>query len=138
MGTPTPAVPIVRNDDGSLSILVYQGRTLRLHFIHEGLTYPPTGYKARFGLTDKYGNALLADADSDAGSIVFVDASTETNPDTNLPYAGTVIAVTIPDEDMEITKASGYFDCVLEEPGAGTPEVPLGVGDWRLYKRVTP
>ena len=138
MGTPTPADPIVRNDNGSLSILVYQGRTLRMWFIHEGLAYPPTGFKARFGLTDKYGNALLASADSDDGSIVFTDATLEINPETNLPYAGTVIAVTVPDEDMALTKAAGFFDCVLEEPGAGTPEVPLGVGDWILWKQVSP
>jgi hypothetical protein len=45
--------------------------------------------------------------------------------------------VTVPDEDMNlVVKASGKFDCVLEEPGGA--EIPLGVGDWLLWKQVSP
>jgi hypothetical protein len=137
MAVPTPAVPIIRNDDGSISVLVYLGRTLFLNFIHAGLAYPPTGYKARFGMTDKYGNALLASATSLDGSITFSDASL-LPPDAVLgAFTGTVIAVIVPDEATgAIVKAAGKLDCVLEDPAGH--EIPVGVGDWVAWKQVTP
>jgi len=128
MAIPTPKQPIVLNDDGSISVLIYQGRTFRLNATHEGLL-DPTGYKARFGITDKYGNALIAEATTDDGSIVFSPAV--------LPAIGTVVAITIPDEDMTLVGyKAGKLDLVLEEPGGA--EIPMLVGDWTIWKEVTP
>jgi hypothetical protein len=133
MGNPTPAVPIVVNDDGTVSMLVYQGRTLRLNATHEGLT-DPTGYKARFALTDKYGNAVIASADSEDGDIVITPVLDPTPP--NDPIA-TLFEITISDETMETVVAKGgKMDMVLEEPGGA--EIPFFVGDWVLYKQVSP
>lgn len=127
MGNPTPKQPIVLNADGSVSVLVYANRTFRLQATHAGLT-SSVGYKARFGMTDKYGNALLASADSEDGTITFAPAVA--------PKTGTVISVTIPDEEMAITAKAGKLDMVLEEPGGA--EIPIMVGDWTLYRDVTP
>jgi len=128
MATPTPKEPIILNEDGSVSVLVYQGRTFRLNATHEGLV-DFTGYKARFGITDKYGNAVIASADTEDGSIVFSEAV--------LPAVGTVVAVTIPDEDMTLVGyKAGKLDLVLEEPGGA--EIPMLVGDWVVWKEVTP
>lgn len=132
MGTPTPKTPIVLNADGSVSMLVYQGRTLRLNATYEGLT-SSTGYKARFGLTDKYGNALLASADSEDGTITFSDVHSTTPPN---PVIATLIAVKIPDESMTIDAKSGKVDLVLEDPDGN--EDPIMVGDWILWREVTP
>jgi hypothetical protein len=137
VATPTPANPIILNEDGTISALVYQGRTFRLEATHEGLT-SYTGYKARFGITDKYGNALLASANSEGGvgvgTITFAPA---VDPDTGLPAIGTTLSVTISDEITETIVAKlGKLDLVLEEPGGA--EVPMIVGDWVLFKRVTP
>lgn len=128
MAIPTPKHPVVVNDDGSVSVLVYQGRTFRLHATHEGLA-DPTGYKARFGITDKYGNALIASASTEDGSITFSPAVA--------PATGTLVAVTIPDEDMALVGyKSGKLDLVLEEPTG--QEVPMLVGNWIIWKEVTP
>ena len=127
MGTPTPSEPIIKNDDGSVSMLVYLGRTFRLLATHEGLT-DYAGYKARFGLTDKYGNAVLAEASTEDGSIVLSLAVA--------PVVGTVLSVTITDELMDIAAKGGKFDFVLEEPGGA--EIPIMVGDWVAWKLVTP
>jgi len=138
VATPTPADPIILNADGSISVLVYQGRTFRLEATNEGLT-DYLGYKARFGITDKYGNALLASANSEpsgvgVGTITFAPA---VDPDTGLPAVGTTLFITIPDEVTEtITAKLGKLDLVLEEPSGA--EVPMLVGDWVLYKKVTP
>lgn len=130
MGNPTPDEPIIRNADGSISMLVYQGRTLRLKLTHAGLTYPPTGYKCRAGWTDKYGNAVLFSADSDDGDIVFTDATLLTPP-----KVGTVITITIPDETMDpIVAKGGKMDVVLEDPSGH--EDAITVGDWVLWKKV--
>lgn len=133
MATPTPNNPLVVNADGSVTMLVFQGRTLELIAVHKGLM-DATGYKARLGLTDKYGNALIAQADSTAGSITFSDAF---DPDAPLVQIGTRVTAVITDEVTElITAKAGKFDLVLEEPGG--KEIPLVVGDWLLWKRVTP
>jgi hypothetical protein len=137
MGNPTPATPVVRNPDGSISVLVYRSRTFRMVMVYEDLAYPPTGYKCRLGLTDKYGNALLASADSEDGAVTFSDATVLTNPATNLPYAsGTAITAIIPDEDMGIEAKSGKIDVVLEDPAGH--EDPIAVGDWLLWRDVSP
>lgn len=129
MGNPTPSQPIVLNDDGSISALIYRARTFRLNATHEGLT-DYTGYRARFALTDRYGNPNLATANSEDGSIVFSAAVS--------PATGTVIAVTITDEDMDLDEAytRGKMDLVLEEPGGA--EIPVFVGDWIIWKDVSP
>jgi hypothetical protein len=131
MGNPTPAEPIILNADGSISMLIYQGRTFRLNMTHEGLTYPPTGYKCRFAITTKYGETILASADSEDGDIVFSDATTLTPPE-----VGTVISVTISDETMDaIVAKGGKLDCVLEDPSGH--EDAITVGDWILWRKVT-
>jgi hypothetical protein len=139
VATPTPANPIILNEDGTISALVYQGRTFRLEATHEGLT-SYSGYKARFGITDKYGNALLASASSEPGGGVGVGTITfapAVDPDTGLPAIGTTLTVVIPDETTETIVAKiGKLDLVLEEPGGS--EIPMVVGDWVLFKRVTP
>jgi hypothetical protein len=127
MGNPTPKQPIVLNDDGSVSALVYRARTFRLNATHEGLL-DPTGYKARFALTDKYGNPVLASASTDAGTITMTVATP--------PAIGTVIAIEIPDEEMDIDAKAGKMDLVLEEPGGD--EIPVFVGDWVIWKDVSP
>lgn len=128
MAMPTPRDPVVVNDNGSVSMLVYQGRTFRLNATHEGLE-DSTGYKARFGLTDKYGNALLASASSENGSITFAPAVA--------PQTGTVVSVVIPDEEMSLVGyKAGKLDLVLEEPSG--QEIPMLVGDWVIWREVTP
>lgn len=127
MGSPTPKQPIVLNPDGSISALIYRARTFRLNVTHEGLT-DYNGYKARFGITDKYGNPVLAGASTDDGSIVFAPAES--------PATGTVIFITITDENMDIGAKAGKLDLVLEEPGGA--EIPVLVGDWVIWKDVTP
>jgi len=130
--TPTPNNPLVVNSDGSVTLLVFQGRTLEFNAVHKGLM-DATGYKARFGLTDKYGNALLASADSTSGSVTFSVA----NDALSGAQIGTRVTAVIPDEVTEaITARSGKLDLVIEEPGGA--EHPLVVGDWVLWKRVTP
>lgn len=132
---PTPKTPVVKQDDGSVTMLVYGSRTFRLHAVHKGLM-DSTGYKARFGFSDKPGNPLLASADSEDGSIVFSPAM---DPDHPLVQIGTLIAVTITDEDMAAVtakKAGGYEDLVLEDPSGA--EDAIVVGDWILYAPVTP
>lgn len=126
MATPTPNTPIVVNTDGSVSMLVFLGRTLRFSVTHAGLLNP-AGYKARFGLSEAYGLAPLVTADSTAGTITF----------TQLPAsAGTRIDVEIPDEQMDLAATKGKLDLVLEEPGGA--ELPVFVGTWISQKPVTP
>ena len=129
MGSPTPNNPVVVNEDGSVSALIYRARTFRLNVTHEGLT-DSTGYKARFGITDRYGNPLIAEASTDTGSITFSPAV--------LPETGTVISIEIPDEEMDFeeTIKKGKLDLVLEEPGGD--EIPVIVGDWIVWRDVTP
>jgi hypothetical protein len=131
MGNPTPDNPVVRNADGSVSVLVFRARTFRFVMVYEDLAYPPTGYKARLALTDKYGNVPLASADSEDGDVTFSDAM-----DLPDPVAGTVITAIIPDEDMVIDAKSGKIDAVLEDPDGH--EDPIVVGDWLLWKDVSP
>ena len=126
MGSPTPNNPIVLNDDGSITALVFRGRTLRINVRHTALE-DFTGYKARFAMTTKYDEALLITADSDDGSITFVDAT---------PLAGTWVKIEVSDEDMALasTIKGGKLDCLLEEPSG--KEVPFFVGDWIVWKNV--
>lgn len=125
----TPKTPYVVNEDGSVDILVYQGRTLRFNVTHAGLL-DPTGYQARFAMKTTYAQAdgdAIVEASTTAGTIVL----------TQLPAsAGTLIAITVPDEDMEITDTKGKYDVVLENPSG--QEDPVVVGSWTLWKRVTP
>ena len=125
MAIPTPAQPIVLNEDGSISLLLYQGRTFRLNATHEGLA-DPTGFKARIGFTDKYGNATIVSGSTEDGRVTFVPAV--------LPATGTVIKVEIPDEATVVNARSGKFDLILEEPSGA--EIPVCVGDWVLYRGV--
>lgn len=127
MGSPTPKNPIVLNDDGSITALVFRGRTLRINVRHTTLT-DSTGYKARFAMTTKYDEALLITADSTAGSITFEPAIA--------PLTGTWVKITVPDEDMALasTIKGGKLDCLLEEPSGA--EVPFFVGDWVVWKNV--
>lgn len=130
MGVPTPKRPIVLNDDGSISALVYRARTFRIRATHAGLTNP-TGYKARFGMTDKYGNPPFVTASSDPGADGTITFSAAV-----APAVGTVIAVEIPDEAMDFAFKAGKLDLVLEEPSGA--EIPVLVGDWVVWKDVTP
>lgn len=122
---PTPKNPVVLNADGTVSLLVYQERTLSFRTVHRELD-DPTGYKARFALTDVYGNPPLVMADSEAGTVSLA----------LYELGGTVIDVTIPDEDMVLSSKAGKFDLVLEDPDGH--EKPLIVGNWVLWKAVTP
>lgn len=127
MGSPTPNEPIVLNDDGSISVLVFRGRTLRINVRHTALD-DATGYKARFAMTTKYDETLLITADSDDGDITFVPAT--------LPDTGTWVQIEVSDELMALasTIKGGKLDCLLEEPGGA--EVPFFVGDWIVWKNV--
>ena len=127
MGNPTPKQPIVLNADGSISVLIYRARTFRLNATHEGLL-DYTGYQARFAITDKYGNPTLATASTTAGSITFSPAVS--------PATGTVISISIEDESMDIDAKSGKMDLVLQEPSGS--EIPVFVGDWIIWKDVSP
>lgn len=142
--TPTVEEPIVKQDDGTISVLVYEGRTHRICFVDEDITYPPTGYNVDYGLTDKYGNELLAEAHTSDGSITAIDASTldvtDAHPEA---WTGTAWMVEIPDEQMTLVlpstgliAKSGKLDAVLKEPGGG--ETPLAVGNFIVYRAVTP
>ena len=136
MASPTPKTPIIVNADGTVSMLVYQGRTLRFAVTDSAMT-DSSGYKARFGLTAAYGETLLASADSEDGTITFVPVmgpgADPGDPDVQV---ATNIIVEIPDEDMTITAKKGKMDMLLEEPGGD--EIPVFVGDWLLYYEVTP
>jgi hypothetical protein len=126
MGNPTPKQPIVLNDDGSISVLVFRGRTLRMNIRHAGLTNS-TGYKARFAMTAKYDETPVVTASSDDGSITFEAALA--------PLTGTWVKIVVPDEDMTLVGLrSGKLDILLEEPSG--QEVPFVVGDWIVWKNV--
>lgn len=124
---PTPKSPIVLNDDGSVSILIFRDRTLRINVRHTTLL-DPTGYKARFAMTTKYDTAPIITADSDSGTITFEPAVS--------PLVGTWVKIAIPDETMVLAPniKGGKLDCLLEEPGGA--EVPFFVGDWTVFKNV--
>lgn len=130
---PTFKTPVVIQDDGTATILIKQGRTLRIVLRHRGLM-DPTGYKARFGLTDKYGNPLLGSASTDDGSITFSPAL---DPDPPHDQIGTYITIVVSDEDMDLLDAKqGKFDAVLENP-AGEEDTVIP-GDWILWQKVSP
>ncbi len=130
MATPTVDTPVVVNDDGSVSMLVFLGRTLVFIAVHKGLM-DSTGYKARFGLTNKYGGELIASASTEDGSIVFEEAYNDASE-----LIGTRIIATIEDEDMDLAFYAGKFDMVLEQPNGS--EFPVVVGDWMGWRPVTP
>jgi hypothetical protein len=132
MGNPTPKQPIVVNADGSVSMLVYLARTFDLSVVVKGLM-STTGYKSRFGFTDKYGNALLASATSEDGSITFSPAL---DPLDGVTQIGTRVRVIITDEDMDFTAKGGKVDHILEQPDGA--EQPIVVGDWVAWNWVTP
>lgn len=127
MATPTPKVPYVVNDDGTISVLVYQGRTFQMTITHTGLV-DPSGYKARAWFKVLYGDALpLMEANSEDGSITL----------TALPGgAGTTIVITIPDETTAtLVDKKGVYDVLLEAPGgAEFPVIPAS--KWYLWPGV--
>jgi hypothetical protein len=126
MGNPTPKQPIVLNDDGSISVLVFRGRTLALNVRHKTLL-SSTGYKARFAMTAKYDTAACVTASSEDGSITFEAAVA--------PLTGTWVKIVVPDEDMTLEGIKGgKLDCLLEQPDG--QEVPFFVGDWIVWKNV--
>lgn len=125
---PTPAAPWVLNADGSVDVLVYQGRTWRAAITHRGLTNP-AGYRARCGFTASYGGELIAGGDSDDGTITIAAVTP--------PAVGTLITVAIPDEDTQgFTMTKGKWDLVLEAPGGA--EDPVCVGAFYVWREVTP
>ena len=130
---PTPETPYVQQDDGSGWWLVYAGRTNRLVVTHAGLT-DPTGWDARLGLKTAFEAAgvddgLLLTATVDDGDITLAAL-----PDS----AGTQITVVLTDEATEALQdvSGGRFDLVIESPGG--EEIPVLVGKFTTYKRVTP
>lgn len=123
----SPATPVVAKPNGTTDLLVYAGRTFRLNVTHAGLSNP-SGYKARFALKSTYADAdtaVLASADSEDGSISLTAVT-----------GGTLFAVVIPDEDMELTVTGGKYDLVLESPGGEETTVLLGA--FTVQPRVTP
>ena len=126
---PTPAQPWVVNADGSVDVLLWQGRNFRAAVTHSGLANP-AGYKARCGF-----KAAYTDPDDD----ILVAASTDDYIAlTQLPAnAGTRIDIDIPDEVTEaVTAAKGRWDLVLEAP-SGDEDTVLA-GDFVTWFRVTP
>ena len=121
--------PVVVNDDGTVDILVAQGRTFKFSVTNLSLLNP-LGYKARFALKSSYTQAdddVVASADSEDGSIVISQI-----PDNG----GSLFAITITDEEMEVAVTKGKWDMVIES--AGGEETTIAAGSWTLWKRVTP
>lgn len=124
---PTPAQPWIVNDDGSVDVLVYEGRTFRAAITHAGLT-DPSGYQCRIGFAATPGGELLASGSTEDGAITLEALPAD---------AGTLITVTVSDEEMEsVEVAKGRWDLVLEAPGGA--EDPVCVGAFYTWRRVTP
>lgn len=130
MTKPTIAAPWVVQDDGSVDLLVWEGRTFRANITHAGLS-DPTGYTARMWFKTSYDDAdtaTLAEASTVDGTISLTTAVA--------PATGTVIAVTIPDEDTEWGAVkSGVYDLLLQSPG-GQEDTVLS-GKFTVRQRVT-
>lgn len=128
----TLANPVQVNSDGTVDILVKQGRTFSFAITVLNIV-DPTGYKARFALKTSYAQSddeALVIASSEPGETGTIDL-------TELPDSGGTLAViTIPDEDMEITATKGKWDVVFESVGG--EETTVAAGSWILFKRVTP
>ena len=128
MATPTPKVPYVANDDGTVSVLVCKGRTFQMTITHPGLV-DPTGYKVRAWFKVLYADTLpLMEADSEDGTITL----------TALPGgAGTSIVITISDEITQtLVDKKGVYDVLLESPGGQEyPIIPAS--KWFLWPGVS-
>lgn len=125
MATPTPRTPLVENADGSLSVLVFKGRTFRLNATHAGLV-DPAGYQARFSFSATYGGPILASATTADSTIVLEQLS---------GGAGTIVRVTIEEclDGLDVTK--GKFDLVIESPSG--EETPIVVGNFVTWGKVS-
>ena len=123
--TPTIATPWIVQDDGSVDVLVWQGRVWLANITHPGLT-DPTGYSARVGFTAELGATPLATASSPAAITL-----------TQLPAgAGALIAIAVPDEVTDlITARKGWWDLLLQSP-AGV-EYPVLAGRFVTRLKVT-
>ena len=123
---PSIAEPWVVNDDGSVDVLVWQGRTWLVDVTHPGLV-DPTGYSARVGFAASPGDTPLVTGSTQDGSITL----------TALPDgAGTVIAITVPDEKTDlVTVRRGWWDLMLESPGG--LEYPVLAGRFTTRAKVT-
>lgn len=128
--SPTPATPLVVNDDGTLSMLLFQGRTNRLAITHRGLL-DPTGYAARACWRASYAGDALLEASTEDGSIVM-----EAVVDEDDAPAGTMLTITLTDESCdEVAASRGVWDVLVESPGGEeTPVIPSS--PWRLWKKV--
>ena len=124
---PTINAPWVVNPDGSVDVLVWQGRVWQARVTHLGLT-DPAGWKARVAFGSAYGGTLLASGSTEDGRVTL-----SALPDA----AGTLIAVDLPDEATEqVTARKGVWDLVLESPGGAETAVLAGAFVTRL--RVSP
>lgn len=128
MAVPTPKVPYVVNDDGTVSVLITRGRTFEMTLVHPSIT-DPSGYKVRAAFKATYADAEpLMEADSLDGSIVV----------TQLPNgAGTQAVITLTDEVTALlTDKKGVYDVLYETPGgAEYPFIPAS--KWYLWPGVT-
>ena len=124
--SPTIAQPWVVNDDGSVDVLVWQGRSFLANVTHPGLV-DPTGYKARVGFAATPGGTLLASGSTQDGAITL----------TALPGgAGTVISIAVPDEATDqVTVRKGLWDLLIESP-AGI-EYPVLAGKFTTRLKVS-
>ena len=126
----TPKEPVVLNDDGTVDILIYQGRTQRVSLTHAGLA-DCTGYKCRAEFAANFRTdpflELSTEAATENGSLITLNDLT----------VGTRIDIFISDEDAdEIVKGNGVWDVVLESPGGEeSPVIPSS--KWTLHKKVS-
>jgi len=131
MTRPTPAQPVIVNDNGTVTVLMYQGRTNTLSITHHGLT-DPAGYSARAAWRDSYGGTIVAACDSDDGT-----ATLEQLLDPDDAPIGTLITLTVSDEAMaSVTASRGVWDVLVESPG-GIETVVVPSSPWYLWKAVT-
>ena len=126
MAKPTVAQPWVVNSDGTVSVLVMQGRNFRARITHPSLAVPG-GYKARIAFRATYDSPILAQGTTDDGSITLHPTGT----------GGTFVVVNLQDEVTEsIDVTKGRWDLVLQNP-AGEEDALL-VGDFVVQPPVTP
>lgn len=129
MEAPTPSQPYVVNDDGTVSVLIYRGRTNRIAITHRGLA-DPTGYAARCAFKRKYADAepVLAASTTPAvgeGQITLTAVAD-----------GTLITIVFTDEMTEdIVGSSGVWDVLLESPG-GEEDPVVPSSPWMIWKEV--
>ena len=121
--TPTPANPWIVNPDGTVDVLVWQGRVWLAAITHPGLT-DPTGYSARVAFAAKPGATPLA-----AGSTLDGGITLTALPDD----AGTRIDIALPDERTDaVTVRRGVWDLLLEGPDGTEYPVLAGTFTTRL------